>query len=416
MPGFKRLLRESRGQVAIIFALVSLPLLLIVAFAVDYARQVNSYRHLEFATDMASLAGVRALDDGNLSDQAVKSLAEDYYRAQLKSAYGDLDCAAPDVSVEREVRKVTVQGGCEIPTMFGAGIVGQDTLAVATGATAQTKLTALEIAITLDVSGSMRGDKEAAMRDAAGNFVSTLLRPGTKDRVRMSLIPFSSAVNASLYGNRAMGRSDDDDRANDGVDLVCVKEREGVEKYTDARPAPGQWVRENTSHRARCLSAPIAPLSNDEHAVKAAIQGLAADAGGTAGHLGLNWAWYTLSPNWKAIWPLEAVATDYDTPDTVKAVVLLSDGGFNKWYDPSMSAGYRAAWDAITLCDGMQDEGIEIFVIGLDLPPGVAWYSPEQVLRSCAGDAANYFEAEAETLQHVFMEIAGRLHGTWLTH
>ena len=46
----------------------------------------------------------------------------------------------------------------------------------------------------------------------------------------------------------------------------------------------------------------VMPLTSDVDALKAKINGLSA-SGGTAGHLGTAWAWYTLSPNWASLWP-----------------------------------------------------------------------------------------------------------------
>jgi hypothetical protein len=93
----------------------------------------------------------------------------------------------------------------------------------------------------------------------------------------------------------------------------CVVERTGTQKYTDAAPATGQYVMGHytstftgtgSSKKGVCTvpsTAAITPLSSDKTALVAKVESLAA-AGGTAGHLGTAWAWYTLSPNWSALW------------------------------------------------------------------------------------------------------------------
>lgn len=415
----RRLLDATDGQVAIIFALVCLPLLLMTGLAIDFARQHNTNLHLQIATDMASLVGARAMEDGRLTDEDITQIAQTYYLAQLQSTYGDVACVPPAVSIDRTNEIVSVAGGCELSTIFGVSISGREKVAVAQVSSSKTKLTELEVALVLDLSASMIGSAEAEMKTAARDLVSTILNARTHKRVRVSLVPFSSSVNAGVYGNRAMGRHDHDDRAGDGVDKVCVRERTGVEQLTDAWPAPGQYVSENVYYMPSygCPDVSVVPLSNNSGTVNATIAALSTTDSGSAGHDALAWAWYSLSPKWDSVWPSESVGATYDTADTVKAVVMLTDGAFNKWYDTDNPYhAIIARQDAVELCKGMRKEGVQIYVVAYNTDNGVAWYSPNVILKDCAGDNAFYFEADnSDELQDVFDQIANHLKWTRLT-
>lgn len=413
-----RFFRQSDAQIGIIFALVCLPLLVITGFAVDFARQHSTDRHLEFAADMASLAGARAMDDASLSDAQIRTVAMDSYFAQLKSAHADVACDAPIVSVDRAGRQVTVAGDCDLPTIFGANISGRDKVGVGRSAVGKVDLTSLELALVLDVSDSMHGDPLAALKDAANHLAGKVLNSRTHDRVRVALVPFSTSVNAGLYGNRAMGRADNDDRFGDGTHVVCVAPRRGVEKLSDAKPAPGSWVEENdeTYREDRCPSVSVMPLENDVDAAATIINSLATSDRGTAGNTALAWAWYVLSPNWISIWPTESAPVAYGTENVRKAVVLLSDGAFNESYN--MTNGFyfiHTRNEAIDLCDGMRDAGIELYVIGFKPVAGASWWSPRNVLRRCAGRDGFYFEADHQDDFHdIFDRVSTKLVGTRL--
>lgn len=413
-PNLRSPIRDTSGQVAILFALLALPILLMTALAIDVARQVNTHRHLDIATDLASLAGVRAMEDASLTDQAVEAIVQTYYFAQLTSTYSDLTCDAPEIAVDRTTKTVSVEGDCDLPTMFGLYNPGSETVAIAQGAVAQTDLTELEVSLVLDVSASMIGARGDAMKDAAKNFISNLLDDSTSDRVRISIVPFASSVNAGVFGNRAMGRFDHDDRFGDGRDKVCVREREGTEVFSDAAPIFGQFVEENThSHpQFRCLDEGVLPLSNEPEPMHDLIDDLTPEISGSAGQVALAWAWYTLSPNWRSIWPTSAEPAPYTDPDLEKVVILLSDGAFNKHYDNDTYASLYARYYARQLCAGISAEGIDIYVVDYVIAGGggTEWWTPQGLLRFCASSEDHYFRVvDSSDFEVVLNRIASRL-------
>jgi hypothetical protein len=80
-------------------------------------------------------------------------------------------------------------------------------------------------------------------------------------------------------------------------------------------------------------------------------------AGGmTAGHLGIAWAWYLLSPEWDRVWPSDSAPRAYNDPDHMRVAIIMSDGEFNTSYE-SANGGSEA--QARELCDNMKAKGAQ---------------------------------------------------------
>ncbi|HSM38059.1 MAG TPA: pilus assembly protein TadG-related protein [Candidatus Limnocylindrales bacterium] len=78
-------MREARGQVLVIFALVLVVLLAFAGLAIDVGRQNAEQRHLQSAADAAALAACKALIDG-ASDAAASTQARTVARINLEGS------------------------------------------------------------------------------------------------------------------------------------------------------------------------------------------------------------------------------------------------------------------------------------------------------------------------------------------
>lgn len=81
------------------------------------------------------------MEDASLSDAEIREIGNFAFLAQLQSAYTDLDCAAPNVALNRSEKSATVTGNCEVPTLFGAGISGHESISVSGASSAVVKVT-----------------------------------------------------------------------------------------------------------------------------------------------------------------------------------------------------------------------------------------------------------------------------------
>jgi Flp pilus assembly protein TadG len=169
---------------------------------------------------------------------------------------------------------------------------------------------------------------------------------------------------------------------------------------------------------AGCLPNVVVPLTDDKTTLRSAVNAFGT-SGNTAGHLGIIWSWYMLSPNFQSLWPTRPVAA-YGEPNLLKAAVIMTDGEFNTIYSSGVVArdSPSAANDRINTnapngssyvqakayCDGMKEAGIRVFTVGFGITAGS---QAAQVLEYCATDASSAFLASnGAALTAAFQQIA----------
>jgi Flp pilus assembly protein TadG len=221
-----------------------------------------------------------------------------------------------------------------------------------------------------------------------------------------------------------------------------------------------------------CAQTPIQPLTANRTAVNAAIAAITAPvrSGGTTTAVGLQGAWYTLSPNWQGLWqnPNAGIPNTpnlplpYNTPNMRKVAIILTDGD-NNWQaaygENSATCGssnrsvcssatgteliynaygrvatgtnsYNARFPTATIspvsqtnadnrldarfsatCTAMKNAGIIIYVIGFEVAS-----AQRTLLRNCATSANHYLESPtAATLSSVFQQVGNQLAGLRVT-
>ncbi len=224
-----------------------------------------------------------------------------------------------------------------------------------------------------------------------------------------------------------------------GVDQTCVFERTGGKAFTDAAPGNFAWIGMGnpgwnfnassknkydgwqevvyggadstskgafTNDFATCEGSTPVPLTDDKTVLKEHVEDLTA-SGGTAGHLGIAWGWYLISPNWDSVWPADSEPRAYDEVNVTKAVILMTDGDFNSSH-PSASGGSFS--QSMSLCDAMKayPSNVEVFTVGFQVPSNVQKTGDgKTILQYCASDASHAYTAETgDELKDVYKEIA----------
>ncbi len=382
---------SDNGNTAMMFALLVIPLLMVAGFSVDYSRQVSAERHLQDAIDAASLAGARSLEDASQSDLQIIATARASFQENLNSAHDDLNCGNAAIAVDRVAGRVQVDATCVMPTMLGGPIWKED-VSVKGVSIAQASVSKLDIALMLDVSGSMSGQKLTDLKAAAKEAAATLITPATGDRVRISFNTYSTAVNAGVFAPDVLQNG-----GNPGIS-DCVSEREGVSAWTEDAPGPGEWLGDDAT---ACPASSVLPLTNDLAVFNTEIDALKA-GGYTAGHLGVAWAWYLISPEWDAIWPAASEPLPYTEPHGKKAVILMTDGKFNTQYASGMG---NSNVQAKKMCKQMRDQGVLVYAVAFQAPS-----SAKVTLKDCAGDEDRFFEASSGAeLKAAYAAIASQL-------
>ncbi len=169
----RRFAADSRGAVAMMFAVGAVGILGVAGLAMDYSRGSRAKAALFAAADSAALAGARFV--GTATER--EDVARRTFQANLKQAdYEYLNVAMRPENVTREGRNYGFRVGAsaEIPTtlskVLGFQDVGVSVLAEAIGVLT----TPTEVVMALDTTYSMTGWKINTLKDAATRLVDDL--------------------------------------------------------------------------------------------------------------------------------------------------------------------------------------------------------------------------------------------------
>ena len=427
--------KEQEGTVALIFASMVVPVVILIGSAIDYSRAANGRMTIQFALDSAVLAAGRTYDQTGETGTATEVGAE-YFNAAMEDS--GIDATIVTNSADGS-GNVVMAAKAEFETSFLklAGLEQFDVEVKSQSLTSDKGGKDVELAIVFDVTGSMISnennvDRMAIAKEAANDLLETMLPDGVNDRsVRISLVPFSSKVNAGDYAAAVTGVADETSVTSPTQVYVCTQQfhiwctsgywttqnvttttyRQNctVERlsstghaYDDAPPStsPFHAFTSTNASSVNCVPvSPIVPLTDNRQTLADAVNDLEAE-GGTAGHLGLAWGWYTISQNWAAIWPSASDPAANDTQNRLKALIIMTDGEFNYHYNnsyqsvnedssgsPSAGNGTSAS-QAAQLCTNMKSAGVEVFAVGVELSSN----SARTMLENCVSDPNNFFE------------------------
>ena len=398
---------DRSGTIAVIFALAILMLACFAGAAVDYGRAAAASRRVAQALDSAALAATVDMVVNNLSDAVVRrnialQLDGDIGNGHLQGgSYSGLTIATDDVA-----GSIEIDLDVHVPTTL-IRLFHQDAISFHEFTKTAYKVKNVELAMVLDTTGSMsQFNKINELKAAAAQAIDVLMPPGKPVFNRIALAPFAASVNAAPYDLTVSNGA-----SADG----CVVERQGANAYTDAAATGADSLLiDNGNGSYSCPAQSIVPLSSNATSLKNAINAYTTN-GGTAGHIGLAWGWYLISPQWASLFPAVSAPKPYTDPKAIKAVLLMTDGMFNtSYYNGPMNTS--SSTQAIATCDGMKAAGIKIYTIGLELALNG---SPDDVnartlLSSCASPDGNggsefYDVANGANLADAFTQIAGKL-------
>lgn len=207
---------------------------------------------------------------------------------------------------------------------------------------------------------------------------------------------------------------------------TCVSERpRGNNAPSEAAPSSTNWLgRSYLENSNACLPALLTPLSSQLKGagnLNALVDGYRAQ-GSTGGQVGIELAWYALSPDFSKVFPTSSHANPYNNLETVKAAVLMTDGDFNTPFCQGVIANTATSGSgnanaqincaatngdpfsqSLEICDGMKKKGIVVYTVAFGLSGGSA---ATNVMRKCASSPDNFHDASSGTdLKEAFKSI-----------
>lgn len=439
LTGFRT---DERGTFAVAFAAVASVLMLGAGFALNIAQLSLTRANLLNALDAAVTSTARDITTGAIDEADARAIVDAFLRANGGTGFASADTISLDaLTLEKATNRLSARASVEVELAFPV-FTSAAVRRVTVESAALYSDKKIEVAMMLDITGSMAGQKIKDLKSAAKNAVAAFL--GKQDpkapRVRVAIVPYADAVNTGdlvRYVHNETGFTTGEPPAFDPVVFVkngkdemissngstrkdrCATERKGANQFSDASPYAGLV---NRDYRLDfCPKAALRPLTADKASLDATIDAFQA-SGFTAGHIGVQWTRYLLSPKWADVLPASAAPLAYDAKKSAKYAVLMTDGEFNTAFAGTGKAGNTHGQGgngrafAEKLCKEMRKDGIEIFAVGFMLKEKAA----KDVMKACASPDTSaiphYYEvADGAALDAAFQAIAANIERLALT-
>lgn len=435
---FQRYISDLSGVNALIFAVVLPAMVASAGLAVDLANIYNVKNRLGNALDKTALATANSIG----TEVELIQIAENFFAANFRE---DGLGQAYDIEVVFGEKTVEVSAKAYVDLLF-MKMFGQDGLDVSAVSEVTRELSGIEVALVLDVTGSMAGSNMTALKAASTDFLDIMFdRISDADLLRIGIVPYSNAVNVGPYG-----LGEDVDGSYYGPDFVVRPDTDPYKNPANidynpnsnldwhgcvlAEDYPGD-VEDNTASgfgmyrypqvctsgwggycwsyssdpNNLCPRTPVVPLTSQKAQLQAAIDDLAAE-GNTYGNIGMLWGWRLISP--------EAPFSEgsaYDDPQWRKAVIMMTDG-VNLMHPEYSTYGRTNQHDISTndlnnrfaeICEAMKEEDVLIYTITFE--SGVN-ESTKAFYRNCATVESMYKHApDSAELENIFRSIANQL-------
>ena len=435
----KTFLKNTRGSIAVPFALAVTLLLLVIGVAIDWSAMVTEQEHIQDYADAAVLA---AVSSGETKKPELLKIAETVVASQTSKK---MSVKLELIKGKEKGVKVTINSVYRPMIMGMFGYNGFDVTASAESPLGDGEK--LNLALVLDTTLSMNGVRMDTLKSASSDLLNTLKNlAANPNDVKVSLVPFADYVKIDVAnaGKKWLNVQPDhqitlrtlDEKNSVNCRQVGSGERIHTEcdsyAYTE-KPATLTWEgcmasRKNGFHKIakyqlRQLQGPagevgcwsgyneLQPLSSKLYDVNASIQSLES-YGLTYIPSGLIWGWRTLDRDLPFD---EARATN--AKDTQSVLLLMTDGsntvslngerpgfeGLYHWGEHDENKAVRNA-NALTseLCQSIKADNIKVITVAFEVTDTTTL----DLLRNCASSSSNFYIAKNSAgLKNAFGKI-----------
>ncbi len=419
----RRFWSDRKGNVAIMFALATIPVVGAMGAALDYSLANAARTDIQKALDSTALTLTRMMP---VSQATLDEKGMQFFKASLSN---NLALSNLELTITPGTGTLHVEAkGDYTPKL--AGILGIDTFPVGARTLTKWGIGKVEVALALDNTGSMSSSGKLTQLKAATNNLLDVLQASARNAgdAKVAIVPFDTMVNVGTgYVNASWLRWDNWEDENE----VCVttggsskKGKKGGGSSTSCAPASRiEWNgcvqdrdkdtnvnydtldTEPTNDATRfpasdcngSLQAQM-PLSYDWNALKSKVNSMTA-SGNTNVTIGLAWAWHLLSPTEPF-----TEGTAYGTANTQKFIILLTDGDNtqNRWSSSGSAIDARTEATCNNIKALKKSNGepyIKIYTVRVI-------NGNATLLRNCATDTSMYYDVRsASELTGVFNAI-----------
>ena len=177
--------------------------------AIDTARGMRAGHSISTAVDADVIAGVKGLRLQNMTDTQVVDVVTEMFNNNIAtSGINSPPINAFNDTINRSNSSVQLDVDAEIPTVLG-GLAGVNKLSLPRRGVAIYESQDIEIAVQLDVTGSMGGQKIADLKLATKDLIDILIPNDTSllagQKIRIGFAPYAAGVNAGSYASLMNG-------------------------------------------------------------------------------------------------------------------------------------------------------------------------------------------------------------------
>ncbi len=379
------ILRDTRASMMAVVAVAMVPALAALGAALEYSRGTYEKSLLQNRVDSAILMiGRDVLADSrtNIQEKAVTYIKPLYKGEKFQNF---------SVSATQSGPRITLNSSFDMNLVMG-GVIGNRTLRIAGRAEIEIGATgALEIAMALDTTTSMNGNRIRELKRSATMFLDKAEQEAAnRDGIQIALVPFGHYVRVDPQTFRREWLQS----APPANWTGCIGDRDEPYNVSNAAPRLGapetQFPIPASPRFGPCDLGMVMPLNSNFAAMRQYVAGLELYSG-TNITIGAAHAWMTLTEG--------APYQDYSgvRKAAKKHLILITDGSNNA--DRFTENQTELDKKTTQVCDGIRNSGIELYVV--NIIEGV-----ESLLKECASRPDYYFHVKkAEELEGVFSKI-----------
>ncbi len=416
---FSRFLRDRRGNIAPMMAMLAVPLIGSVGVAIDYTQANAARTAFQTALDATALAMSKTAATQNPAD--LQAAASDYFNALFTSPMAR-DIALTASYTGTAGSKLALNATATLKTNV-LGVLGYGDIDIAAAATSTWGETRLRVALVLDNTGSMSSaGKMTALKTASQNLLTQLQNAALEpEDVYVSIVPFSKdvnvgadkydqnwinwslweAVNGTCSYSSYRTKSSCEYRGKVWTPAAhdtwngCVTDRDQNYDTTNDPPVAGGTL--YPAEQYRSCPVPVMELSNDWTQLSAKIEEMQ-PAGNTNQAIGLQMGWQTLTASPFAV-------PEYDTNYKYNQVIILLTDGMNtenRWYSNQSSINARQQ----KTCDNIKAAGITLYTVQVNTGSDPT----STLLQNCASTSSKFFLLKsADQMITTFQQIGTAL-------
>ena len=201
-------LRDGSGQFAVIGAVTMSMLALSVGFAVNTAQALLIKSSLRDALDAAVTSTARDITTGKIKVADASASIDRFLQANSNADFAvGKKFTLTNVTVDKAMHTVEATAVANVQLAFPIFTTKDPRVSSTTAAVYSDKT--IEVAMMLDITGSMAGQKIKDLKTAAENAVGVMLdgQDPKNPRIRVAIVPYAEAVNTGkLAGDNVFRR------------------------------------------------------------------------------------------------------------------------------------------------------------------------------------------------------------------